>query len=280
MDPTLSAVRMKQLRAYPPPTLSARAVPSECGPVPVLKSKQSTEEARPTALAQRAPTDAGQSVYSAAELAAMFVRPTLRAQLIENLKVAVDRHLLVEPAFFDDLSLLKFVNASAVKWDEQDTMDRRRRREEGTLSFADGLFPTMTGLVRRSVYTTESNDHDTGLPEPPGASKRSGYVSLQIDGPPRMTVCDVVEIFGPPHEVIPDTGDAAHGASVIPTSAGKLTDDYSRDQNGGAILTHHTIEFVLAKTPARRRPPEWRRGLIACREDTVQSISMFQTERK
>src|SRR5690349_20352667 len=52
---------------------------------------------------------------SAEEIGAMFEKPTTVGQLLQNLKIAADRHLLSQPGFGTDANLLKFFDGVSVR---------------------------------------------------------------------------------------------------------------------------------------------------------------------
>ena len=54
--------------------------------------------------------------YQASEIRAMFEPPQNVPQLLQNLKIAADRGLLLQPSFYEESLLLQFFNGSAVTW--------------------------------------------------------------------------------------------------------------------------------------------------------------------
>jgi hypothetical protein len=55
-------------------------------------------------------------VLSAAEIGELLVDPTGRDELLANIKLAAEKDLLIQPAFFEDAVLKKFFGASEVQW--------------------------------------------------------------------------------------------------------------------------------------------------------------------
>jgi len=85
---------------------------------------------------------------SAGEISAMFRPPSTGVDLLQNLKVALDRDVLLEPGFYDEANLRNFFNQSRVKWQTLKLPERLLAEVDGDQK----SFPGLTVSVERTCY--------------------------------------------------------------------------------------------------------------------------------
>jgi hypothetical protein len=123
---------------------------------------------------------AGRTVL-AREIADMFPRPLSVDQLLRNLKLAVDADLAVQPHFFDEPVILKFLGASSVKWRNQQVGPDNKVRI-GTIGYADTPLSGFAASVRRLRLLQERNAHCQLGDQPDHLQSSTGFARAQIAG--------------------------------------------------------------------------------------------------
>jgi hypothetical protein len=130
---------------------------------------------------------------SAEDISGLFDRPSNVAQLLHNLKVAVDRRLLVQPAFDNDAVLMKVFAGSAI---ERPPSNPVLLDHELSITIDDPHFPEMTVSL--------------SLPKSAG---RDARVRMNVVAVPSFDLCAVRDVFGLSAKVIRDSGVSDHGIS-------------------------------------------------------------------
>ena len=182
--------------------------------------------------------------YSAAEIGAMFDRPTNITQLLRNLKIAVDHDLLAQPEFATDENLLKFFNGSQVsrKAVQDFPGDRKFARHDITVSIANEYFPQMSVHLQQGLFKHGGYDSPSG--HVPVTVRHFGDLYVDIGALPDTTAGEVRAVFGK-ESVAQVGGDwASDGASAPRTSKGNLHYAYSDPA---------TDEFLLRIAPNERK---------------------------
>lgn len=84
-------------------------------------------------------------VYSAADISMLYSRPRTLAELLRNLKLALDLNLLLQPAFYSDANLLKFFDGASVT---RTTVPRDKVAEHYNIRFASAWGAALTVSLR------------------------------------------------------------------------------------------------------------------------------------
>ena len=142
--------------------------------------------------------------YTARQIAAMFVPPRTRNQLLANLKIVFDRQLLAQPAFFDEQVLRTLFNAPDVEWVKSGAPDVTsdhlvRPTRIARVRFGDGgSFAGMKVDVGVNHKCLDRRPHPT-LPDTfiPAHTYDSGYIRIRPERSAGFTIGDVRQAFGP-----------------------------------------------------------------------------------
>jgi hypothetical protein len=216
------------------------------------------------------------SPYSPSDIAGMVDRPESVRQLLQNLKLAIDRDLLVQPAFMDEAVLLKFFNAATATWEKPNVGDAQST-QVAILHFSSSEFSAMSASVRFSHAHTPNYEAAEG--HVPEHVYHSGDISINVESVPTFTVAAVVDVFGLPIDAAPDTGEATDGHSVVPTSKGWMGYDYSKNVLPTAALLKSVATFTVKRDATIRWPLSWRQGHFLCKGDELKTINVFEMER-
>jgi hypothetical protein len=228
----------------------------------------------PTWLQGRASdTQPAPPIYSSTQIAALFQRPSNVSELLRNLKLAWDKKLLVQPAFFDDANLLTFFNGTSITWKKprpNTKLDIRNRT--GTVTVNDRVFPN----VMVSVWI--HHELDPAIRQPgayfPAHAHDAGSVQLRIGTLPPLTWEVVKGVFGPDAQKL--NADIPSPHAVIPRS-GKVVmryvysgDDPSKFGEGELPQARFLLEQGLVSAPPtlRDQPQD---------SDTIRSIYMLES---
>jgi len=217
--------------------------------------------------------------YSPSQLAELFERPRTMVELLKNLKLAVDRDWLTHPEFFDERVLPKLLNATTVTWKPNPLRKNVVSRTGNVLFAAGSSFAAMTVSVESNELHYARVAASATSPEQPAHSTHVGFLKLNMEKMPDISVPAVVAVFGTPIDSRADTGEATDGVWVTPTSKGSLIYDYSRRVFPPAVLEHNLTTFVLKRPdPPVSWPPAWRQGHFVCTADVIKSITIEQRE--
>jgi hypothetical protein len=214
---------------------------------------------------------------TSADINAMFQKPKNLEELLLNIKVAVDRDLLVQSEFYDNSVLERFFAASAISWE---TVSGYGVRKTGTLSFDDPTFAGIHGeVILGRAYQVSSDAHTEEY-------MRQGVIRLRLDKPEAsMAVRSIVNTFGMPilaFKGCVQSGNG-HGPDIEdPTCKGKIIYTYSKREFPQALLVANETEFKIRLGANERRSLTWDyrtpdgRQRFLCDEDELQDISVHQ----
>jgi hypothetical protein len=191
--------------------------------------------------------------YTAEKIAAMFKRPTNARELLQNLKIVVDRDLLLQPAFGENALLMKIFAGSAVKDEAPSKYDQTAARRV-SVTIDDAHFPEMTV----SLHFGLANDGaQTGIT--PQRARRFGWIEMSVASVPGFDVREVRDVFGQNAVTAIDHGNATDGAHYVPTIKGKVDYPYYGDKtatSGPPYSQKYQWKDVLFKIKLDSSPPE------------------------
>jgi hypothetical protein len=176
--------------------------------------------------------------YSAEEIGGMFERPTTVAELLRNLKIAVDGDLVAEPGFGSDANLLKFFNGSAVRHEAVGPTGLDFNQQDAVVSITADNFPQMTVQLRQGLVSIEGANDAAGHVST--HVKRFGYIQMSVAAVPEFTVKAVRGVFGKETEA-QIGGEWASDGGVAPRTA------------KGNLIYRYTEESVHALAPTEQK---------------------------
>ena len=202
-----------------------------------------------------------------AEIGGVFERPTTVAELLKNLRLAVDKDLLLQKNFFVDSSLEKFLNGATVTREKPD--DDGDSSYRAHIQIIDAKFPKITAHV---IATSN-------LP----TTRLSGYLAVTFEEYPSLTVHEVRDVFGP-NARFNDSHFSPHGAVLNVTSKGALHYEVTgqRVVSGPARQAFQKTADFLINLTAPIEPSTDRRVTILADDyhvvntDSVKSIRLYQ----
>jgi hypothetical protein len=218
---------------------------------------------------------------SAAEIVAMVERPKTAEQLLQNIKTAVDRDLLVQKGFYETQVLIKFFAASSIDWHKPKSPWVSQR--VATLNFEKSAFEGLHGYARLGrSHTVEPDGRSTGQEH----DFVQGAINLHMDKPGiAMLVKSVTDVFGMPILAYKKCGDSGfgHGPSKDdPTCKGQIIYTYSKKDFPSASLAINQADLTVRLDAVERRSPTWDlrsaegRQRFLCDEDELRDISVLQ----
>jgi len=187
-------------------------------------------------------------------------RPVSVQQLLQNLKLAWDKELLLLPSFYDEANLLRFFNGSKVTWEKPGP-----------------IFPrSIVGVVNSDVFPglTVSFDSKCFGPGPTVVS----FIKIQPGASQRMTLSDIRSSFGKEAENLIDTGNFVtdDGPTYTPTNKGFVAyeGDIAKEQREGVIYTRFYFEMG-GPSPLRKSDPWDAPAVLEIKPaDEVQNLEM------
>lgn len=147
-------------------------------------------------------------IYTQSDLQAMFDRPGNTDDLLRNLKLAWERGLLLQPAFYEEAAQLKFFNGSEVTWKEPDHFYK--------VPDTDYVFGNVDSkAVSKLTIHFESRCSIT-------RADMVGFLEIATDSGPPITLKTVRSVFG--HETTNeiDRGIDPHGWTYTPSLKGNV----------------------------------------------------------
>jgi hypothetical protein len=195
-----------------------------------------------------------------ARIGSTYERPASIEQLLQNLKLAYESNLFLEPAFYVDANLSKFFAATKVRWDKPrllSAVDRDSTARRIHISADQGVIQRMTIDVMRSCNSKVRYEAGKGYVK--DRLVQAGSISLQMNDL-NLTVASVRRVFGTETSYQEDTGLSEEGPPIAPTTNGKLV--YAQDEQGkppSSQIERDTVSFVLKLTVPRFRcdGPRW-----------------------
>jgi hypothetical protein len=146
-------------------------------------------------------------VYTTQEMVELFRRPESVPELLRNLQIAWANNLLAQPAFFDDASLMKVLNAKAKAWDKQ-IIDKSGEysRRSGIITLDARIFPNAIVRVVSIHHVAKAQSSPAIHVNIPAYVEDMGAVEMNVESSPGFTWAAVKAAFGPHAE---DQGDQA-----------------------------------------------------------------------
>jgi hypothetical protein len=214
--------------------------------------------------------------YSAAEIGNMFDRPTNALQLLGNLKLALDRDLLLQPEFFADANLMKFFNGTKVKWRQPDLSDPTEKlRRRGRVTVDGNAFPNMTVQLIASAWLDLEYNASTGS-NMRGRKRSSGVVILQAQEITGVTARAVTSVFGPNPQKSFDSGVDTDAHVHAPTSKGWFIYENRRDDDPGRSFDKLARFTFKLDSPSDQTLPMPRMTFKS--DDIVQRVYLYELE--
>jgi hypothetical protein len=156
----------------------------------------------------------------------MFERPKNPEKLLQNLKIAMDKNLVLQPAFADKAVLLKFFNGRQVKRKAQSGYSTSDSFELSVV-VDDVRFPQMTVTVRQGTATSAGYEGAAG--HTPTHVRRIGELNVNVGAVPGFTVCMVRDVFGRDSRSEVEYGSATDGVTYVPDKKGTAVYEYPGD---------------------------------------------------
>jgi hypothetical protein len=231
----------------------------------------------PAAAGPNSPT----RIYSVEELDAMFERPMSVRQLLDNVKIALDRDLLVQPSFYADGNLMKFFNGTAVvrKTLDAPEVPAGAPRQSAEIRVNDRVFPGM--FVTAVYWRFQGGGYAMRDGFVPVHMRTSGYVEMEVAGVSNFTLGSVRSVLGRDTRHWMDTGERTDGGSGVPTVKGYVF--YEDWPEKRPLIETNKTTFVIrldAPPPTRRSedltripPPSFHDS------DQVKAVWINQLER-
>jgi hypothetical protein len=176
--------------------------------------------------------------YSVQEITKLFRRPKSTMHLLRNMKLAFDRNLLVQPAFFDHAVLKEVFDGTAVT-----------ESESGEVVVLDNrIFPGMTVHVHQTnIPVIGANAAGPPHEYIPAHSETFNYIQVETGPIVAISVQLVKNVFGGECQEQMDFGEDTDGHSHIPTTKGSLNYSESHHGPGEATFNKRSASFVVSK---------------------------------
>jgi hypothetical protein len=183
-------------------------------------------------------------VYSSEELSTLISPPISISDLLENLKVAWDKRLLVQPEFWPKAALLRFFNAGKLTWG-MDVWGRsmaqqaRHWSQERGLADHDGRMNVYSRLLNDPIFIQRSHlvtkeESASWVYHYPSHTEAVGHIIVGLDANSNITWGQVRRLFGsgainkgpPPAPIsyvspqVPDTGAHMYRVATSPLDNG------------------------------------------------------------
>jgi hypothetical protein len=210
-----------------------------------------------------------------ARIGSLFERPASVAMLLQNLKIAYDRKLLLAPEFYDEGNLLKFFDRQKVVSTGRLLPEMRGARNRVIeLAGDDAALGKTTVSITISCMVLPGYESATG--RVPARLGKFGRAALTIAGVSNFTVSAVRAVLGKEPRFLPEHF-GPHDLS--PTGTGLLI--YETPANywdGMATKAGAGIAFRMTLSLAGRGP-EYANEPLFTGDDAVMSIEIFESER-
>ena len=209
---------------------------------------------------------------SAAQLAAMFRRPTNVSAQLQNLKRVFDQDMLAQPAFYSDEVLLELFNTESVRW-----LDATEAGEDNIIK--------PTRVARLTAHLDGHNSLEVSIggnhkclnerPDPANAYKKlpahtydAGYVHIRLPETLKVTLDSIRALFG----------DGSGGDYDVDCSASILRYlKRAHSKPDSERYLWNRIEFTVREADYARCSPGIGRAWFGT--DTVRSISIRLIEQ-
>ena len=156
---------------------------------------------------------------SASEIRAMFESPRNNRQLLQNLKVAADHRLLLQPSFYDVANLLEFFNGSKVNWIPPDLYSQKLSTGTIKASIVSDTFPRLSIVLESNCKVVGTNDDGVKTED----VSANGFLNLALVAEDNLTLRHVRSVFGIEAQRTIDNGVSPDGNTYAPTEKGSVT---------------------------------------------------------
>ncbi len=212
--------------------------------------------------------------YSTADLDALFERPKSIQQLLQNLELASERDLLLQPQFYDELTAQKFFAGAKVTRSSPDNFGNATdvKLVLGDIG-GEGALPMMTATLDSDCWLTQYK------PENGPAQTTvsiSGFMRIEVASNSGITLRVVRSVFGHEAENSVDRGVDPHGHVYAPTYKGGVAyPSIDREKIEGARV-ETDFYFQLDQPAAQGR----QLSLKIADDDLVTRIDMRAIQRR
>ena len=215
-----------------------------------------------------------------ARIGAMFSRPKNVAQLLQNLKLAYEKELLLQPGFYDDTNLTKFFASTTVVWGEPRPISTKDTVMRNIVINADSsVFPRVTIEMRRSCWLAlrfEPPNHYR-----PDHVKEAAIVALKASNAPGFTLEVVRSVFGPPSRQYMDYGGGDDNAPPLPPkSKGSLIYmGRGNETRAGSATESPEVTFVVKLDPPAISDAQRHQAATLNDSDSLDEIRLYEEGR-
>jgi len=215
--------------------------------------------------------------YSAQEIDAMLDRPTDFKHLLRNLKLAMDKDLLLQPGFYTDANLLKFFNGTRVTWSTPSPHMKNMTWRRFEVVADRRVLPGTTVDLLRSCDLRPAFTGASGLV--PAHIATIAVVDIPVGDVPGFTVDVVRSVFGDNGSSFVDSGAGTDGGRYVPTSKGSLTyDDGVKERSAKSNVERSSVKFFV-KLDSPTALAGGARSWEIDHDNQIKSIHMWSRER-
>jgi hypothetical protein len=171
------------------------------------------------------------SAVSASDIDTAIAVPTTAKQLLLNLKLAWNRRWVLQPALFDEPTLLKFFNGTKIDWGTSSGVHYAPSDGEVNVIIESPAFNRLKVQMIRATRKSPSAGHA-------GSVGSSGFMAVDFGFVSGLTVGLVREVFGDQQVDYVNFGYATDGNGGEPPGAGVIRYDQagvSRTTQGNQI---------------------------------------------
>jgi hypothetical protein len=214
-----------------------------------------------------------------ARVGALFSRPENVTQLLQNLKLAYDKDLLLEPGFYDAANLAKFFAGTTVTWNEPRGILPTEPSVQDIVVTSDGkVLPHITIELRRTCWLeVRFEAPNRYLPD---HVKEAGAVALQVGDAPGFTLGVVKGVFGPPSTQGMNYGYVDDGPGVVPTNKGSLIyRDRDKETRAGSEIETAKVTFVVKLDPPATSDAQRQLQAVLNDSDSLDEIWLHEVRR-
>ncbi len=208
--------------------------------------------------------------YSVSDLEVMFEKPVTARQVLQNLKLAWDRDLLLQPSFFDPEILDRFFAGAAVTWVEP---SHPLSQDVGFVvgQLDSSAVPGMIVKAESRCWRTNSKSGDRARSQ----AIISGHLRLFGRPFPEMNLRVIRDVFGPEAENTIDQGISNHGLAYTPIYKGVVVYSDHERSSAESVAVETTFFFRLGPTLSDAQSI----GKIAD-DDVVEAVEMHETHHR
>ena len=215
--------------------------------------------------------------YSAQEISAMFDRPVDVKQLLRNVKLAMDKDLLLQPGFYTDENLLKFFNGTRVTRSTRNPQTKNNTWRNFEVTTDHQSFPGTTVELLRSCQLKPGFTSASG--SVPDHIAAGAVVDIPMEDVPTFTVDVVRSVFGSKGSSSVDFGENTDGGHHTPTSKGTLTyGDGAKERSAQSDVERSSVTFFI-KLDSPAALAGGARSWEIVHDNQIKSIHLWSRER-